>query len=95
MNICAREGCENSFEKAAHNQKYCSNECCRIATNAKIMQRYYENKERRSGRKRVCKTRGCNEVLSRYNMGDYCAACEYKNERDSLDDVLCELKRVL
>ena len=38
--ICASEDCENTFEKSTHNQKYCSDECCRIATNKKIRDKY-------------------------------------------------------
>ena len=71
-NICARTGCEQKYTKKTHNQKYCSDECCRIATNAKIMERYYENKRRRSGAKRLC---GCGRTLSKYNLGDECASC--------------------
>jgi hypothetical protein len=76
-NICARVGCENLFSKKTHNQKYCSDECCRIATNAKIMERYYENKRRRSGAKRLC---DCGATLSKYNLGDECSTCEAKRE---------------
>lgn len=74
MDICARSGCDEAYVRKTHNQKYCSDECCRIATNAKIMERYYENKRRRSGAPRVCDE--CNAVLSKYNLTDRCASCE-------------------
>ena len=78
-NICARLDCDNPFTRKTHNQKYCSDECCRIATNEKIMIRYYENKRKRSGATRLC---DCGAKLSRYNMNDECSSCEAKRESD-------------
>ena len=49
--ICAYKECFNEFEAKTHNQKYCSDECCRTATNIKIKERYYENKARLNGKK--------------------------------------------
>lgn len=72
-NTCARNGCDNLFNRKTHNQKYCSDECCRLATNAKIMERYYENKRRRSGAPRQCTS--CGSKLSKYNLSDECSAC--------------------
>ena len=43
--ICAREECGIEFEQKTHNQKYCSDECCRIATNKRIMDKYYKKKQ--------------------------------------------------
>lgn len=85
--ICANDGCDKEFSKTTHNQKYCSDECCREATNKKIRQKYYQEKERLSGKKRVCSTRGCKNILSRYNDGKVCNKCISKkgsNERDEL-----------
>lgn len=73
--ICANDGCSEEFQKTTHNQKYCSDECCREATNKKIRQKYYDEKERLSGKKRVCETRGCKNNLSRYNEGKKCNEC--------------------
>jgi len=42
--ICSREDCGKEFNQKTHNQKYCSDECCRIATNRRIMEKYYEKK---------------------------------------------------
>lgn len=75
LNICQNSECGQSFSKKTHNQKYCSDECCRTATNAKIMERYYEKKRRRAGERRVCSNQGCATVLSRYNDADMCSAC--------------------
>jgi hypothetical protein len=33
--------CKNDFEFKTHNQKYCSQQCCRVATNKRIMEKYY------------------------------------------------------
>jgi len=72
--ICANPSCNLAFNPTRHNQKYCSKECCKVVTNAKIMQQYYEKKDRKSGKKRVCKE--CNvTALSRYNEGNVCQPC--------------------
>jgi hypothetical protein len=79
--ICANDGCTNVFQKKTHNQKYCSNMCCRKATNRKIMERYYEDKELRSGNPRNCSS--CSVKLSKYNLGKICAACEAEDVKNS------------
>jgi hypothetical protein len=72
--ICANSECKKEFESKTHNQKYCSDECCRIATNRRIMEKYYEKKAIRNGAFRQCKK--CNTKLSRYNQGNLCSSCE-------------------
>lgn len=84
---CALESCLNSFEPSTHNNIYCSPECCRIATNAKIMERYYANKRKRSGAVRICENDGCYNELSRYNMGDSCAECEAREKASIMNDI--------
>ncbi len=93
--VCAREGCENQWEKSKiHNQKYCSDECCRIATNKRIMDKYYERKEMLSGKVRYCVK--CNESkLSRYNMSNTCAACENKKETQANNLIIGMLKSIV
>jgi hypothetical protein len=71
---CANPNCEETFNPTRHNQKYCSKECCKIVTNAKIMQQYYEKKDRKAGKKRLCKQCGIT-TLSRYNEGTTCQSC--------------------
>lgn len=73
---CANPDCLNKkeFTPKTHNQKYCSDECCRIATNKRIMDKYYEKKAIKNGARRPCKI--CNSQLSRYNKSILCAACE-------------------
>lgn len=74
--LCAYEPCDKVFEARTHNQIYCSDEHCKLATNARIMEKYYENKRRRQGYKRICKTPGCNTPLSRYNPEEICSKCQ-------------------
>ena len=76
--ICANKECLNGkeFTSKTHNQKYCSDECCRIATNRRIMEKYYEKKAIRNGASRGCKK--CGAQLSRYNDTTLCASCQKK-----------------
>ena len=71
--ICSNRECLKDFEPKTHNQKYCSDECCRIATNKRIMEKYYEKKAIRKGLKRTCKI--CKARLSRYNQDNVCSTC--------------------
>lgn len=94
MNICARKGCSDEFDKNAHNQKYCSDACCKLATNSRIMEKYYENKDRKSGKTRICKS--ChNTKLSRYNNSQVCAACELAREVETNQSVLSMLQSAM
>jgi hypothetical protein len=72
--ICANKECAKEFSSKTHNQKYCSDECCRIATNRRIMEKYYEKKAIRNGALRKCKK--CKVKLSRYNQNEMCSVCE-------------------
>ena len=74
--ICANKECGINFEPKTHNQKYCTDECCRVATNRRIMEKYYEKKAIRNGAARGCKK--CNAQLSRYNETPLCASCQKK-----------------
>jgi len=74
--ICSNKDCAKEFIAKTHNQKYCSDECCRIATNKRIMEKYYEKKAIRNGAFRGCKK--CKVKLSRYNQTDLCTVCEKK-----------------
>jgi len=71
--VCLNIKCGQIFEAKTHNQKYCSDECCRVATNKRIMEKYYEKKAIKNGAPRKCKT--CNSLLSRYNSETVCAKC--------------------
>jgi len=89
--ICSNDGCNNEFEPKTHNQKYCSDECCRIATNEKLREAYYEKKARLAGKVRICKTPGCKVELSMYNEGKICDKCKSsvkEKERLSLVEMI-------
>lgn len=81
---CARTECAKEFTKVTHNQKYCTNECCRIETNRKIMEKYHERAAIRRGKKRLCKS--CETPLSRYNANEMCGACETTRRNENLGE---------
>jgi hypothetical protein len=88
---CAYEECKKEFTPKTHNQKYCSDECCRIATNQKLKEAYYEKKARLAGKQRLCKAEGCNVVLSRYNESNICDKCvssSKENDRKALIEMI-------
>lgn len=72
--ICANSECKKDFIPKTHNQKYHNDECCRVATNRRIMEKYYEKKAIRSGAARPCLR--CKAQLSRYNTSELCSTCE-------------------
>lgn len=86
--ICESPECNKEFEKATHNQKYCSDECCRVATNLKIKQKNKEKRDRLSGKVRVCSTKGCKTVLLKYNESSVCELCEAKKRSKDLKELL-------
>jgi len=84
--ICSNKECSKEFEAKTHNQKYCTDECCRIATNRRIMEKYYEKKAIRNGAKRGCKL--CGAQLSRYNESTMCSSCTRKVNQDQKTKLL-------
>ena len=90
--ICSNKDSAKEFIAKTHNQKYCSDECCRIATNKRIMEKYYEKKAIKNGAFRGCKK--CKIKLSRYNQTEYCTVCEKKinvTNRDLLLGMINEI----
>ena len=79
--ICANSECKKNFEPKTHNQKYCTDECCRVATNRRIMEKYYEKKAIRNGAARPCSR--CKAQLSRYNNTNLCSTCEKTVNEDT------------
>ena len=75
---CANPECNKAFLPKVYNAIYCSAECRKIITNQKVLQRYYDKKARLNS-KRICKTKKCSTILSRYNEEDICERC--KRER--------------
>jgi hypothetical protein len=49
------------------------------------MDKYYEDKEIRQGKLRMCKGVGCEIILSRYNLTSICHPCEAKKEAYGID----------
>ena len=72
---CAYDDCSKTFIAQRHNQKYCTPECCKDATNKRIRSKYSETKQRLKGKKRICKTSRCGTILSRYTEEDICGKC--------------------
>lgn len=91
MKKCAE--CGKDFEFKTHNQKYCSNQCCRVATNKRIMQKYYEKRERLSGKERSCTV--CNTKLSKYNSSDICIPCDLRSVKDSTSKAIGDIENVI
>ncbi len=90
--ICANKECSKEFEPKTHNQKYCTDECCRIATNRRIMEKYYEKKAIRNGAQRGCKK--CGTQLSRYNESSLCSSCNRKVNQDQRSKLLGMLDEI-
>lgn len=85
--ICANKECAIEFEPKTHNQKYCTDECCRIATNKRIMERYYEKKAIRNG-SIVRKCVKCKSKLSVYHNDNICSPCQKSVNEDDRQRLL-------
>lgn len=92
--VCAQSECGKPFTPKTHNQRYCGDECCRIATNKRIMEKYYKKKDRRKGGVRVCASPSCGTKLSRYNDLELCAMCSTKSVQSLKDKMMKDLLRV-
>lgn len=80
IRTCANPECSKNFKPKAHNQKYCTDECCRVVTNKRIMEKYYEEKAIREGKERMCDN-GCGTVLTRYNLTSTCFPCDKRKQQ--------------
>ena len=87
--ICARDVCENEYVPTTHNQKYCSNECLRIETNAKMIKKYHDRMAIKRGRARYCSE--CEVKLSRYNVNSKCSSCETSEIKASPGTTMSEI----
>jgi ribosomal protein S27AE len=83
--ICANEDCLELFAPKVHNAIYCSAECRKIVTNQKVLNKYYEKKNKQAFRNRVCKNVGCSTLLSRYNEDQICGPCQVNRLKDRLE----------
>lgn len=78
---CANEACKREFLPKVHNAIYCGDECRKLITNQKVLDKYYEKKEKSLETKtikRICATDGCGTILSIYNEDSACSACQKK-----------------
>lgn len=78
------EECGEQFLPKVHNGKYCKPECRRRAMNAKVLAKYHEKKLRKSSKKRICATKDCDTILSRYNPESVCEWCLTERLKDRL-----------
>lgn len=76
--VCKNLDCKKKFIPKSYNSIYCSAACRKVVTNKKLLEKYYE-KKRNKNKVRVCKTKACTTILSRYNKEDICEKC--KQER--------------
>jgi hypothetical protein len=76
---CANPDCNNKFEARRINQIYCSNECCRVTTNAKLIAKYHEGKNKRN---QVRQCEDCGKQLSKYNPDSKCHACQIRSDNN-------------
>jgi hypothetical protein len=90
--ICAYEPCSLPFIARTHNQIYHSDACTKLATNERIMAKYYETKARKKGAVRICKTPGCQTRLSRYNPESICSKCESEQKESQRQRMINILK---
>ena len=90
--ICNNKECSKEFDSKTHNQKYCADECCRVATNRRIMEKYYEKKAIRNGAERGCKK--CGAQLSRYNETTICASCQKKIDITKKNTIIGRLNEI-
>ncbi len=80
--------CPTEFEAKRVNMIYCSNECCRAATNAKLIAKYHSNKLA-ANTERFCKDCGCK--LSKYNKDAACHPCQNRAESSKRKEMLAKL----
>lgn len=91
IRVCHYELCGVKFVAKTHNMKYCSDECCKLATNRRIMRKYYESKARKAGAVRKC---DCGTILSRYNEKKICSSCEAKMVKSKKQSLIAMLSRM-
>jgi hypothetical protein len=91
--ICANKDCKKEFTPKTHNQKYCKEECCRVSTNARIMEKYYEKKAIRNGTL-VKRCKSCNCSLSRFNSSNLCSNCVRRTNINNKNKLLGRINDV-
>ena len=92
--VCARPGCDITYVARTHNQIYHDAECCRIATNARLKEKYHERRAQKMGKVRICTECGVTR-LSRYNDTKICEGCRTKSESKRNQDIRDILSNVM
>lgn len=83
---CANCGIE--FQARRVNMIYCNEQCCKQATNAKLIAKYHKNKVL-ADKIEFCVD--CGTKLSKYNPDIKCFGCQRKSESQKRKDVLNRL----
>lgn len=82
---CRLEGCGTVFTPKVHNQTFCNKECVRIHTNKRILAAYHAKKNAvMTGR--ICASKDCGTILSRYNEGTLCSIHEKREYVEKIRD---------
>ena len=89
MTIKPCRECGVDFNFKTQNQKYCSPDCSRTATNKRIMEKYYEKKARLNGKTKYC---DCGARLSRYSTEVVCIICKEKNKVKKTESAIEAIK---
>lgn len=80
--------CGESFTAHRANMVFCQQECCRLATNQKLIQKYHDNKLKKLNKSRQC---ACGAKLSIYNKEETCHACQLRSNEQQRNDLLSRL----
>lgn len=80
--------CESEFTAKRSNQIYCNEQCCKAATNKKILDRYHTNKAEKANKAIYCE---CGNKLSIYNKDIICHSCQLKKEHEKRINLLRNL----
>lgn len=80
--------CSVKFDATRANQIYCKQECCKLATNKKLIEKYHKNKSKKTLDARTCE---CGAKLSIYNKDKTCYSCQSRRADEKRLDVLKRL----
>jgi len=84
---CANSQCNKEFQATRPNMIYCSQDCGRKVANAKLLEKYHSNQQKKNEVRR-CE---CGTVLSKYNDDDQCHACLLRQEHMKRKAILARL----
>lgn len=73
--VCKNTECGKVFKPKTYNSVYCSPECRKKVTNKRLLEKYHSDKNKFST-KRICRSKNCTTILSRYNKENICEKCK-------------------